>query len=267
MNKNSNTYIIAYASIMVIFVAAVLTYASLSLSSRQAENVRIEKMGDILRSIGEGGDAENVPDKATYITDEYGKYITDSYAVNVVGERIDSLDAFTLLTNLKAQYDKDPGERLLPMFESKNSKGQVSYVIPLWGSGLWGPIWGYLALAPDWSTVNGAVFDHKGETPGLGAEIATPKFQNQFAGKQIYQDRKLTSIEIKKGGNSGNDPHTVDGLSGGTLTGHGLQSMLQDCLGDYNGYIQKQLSAVAAPVASDEEPGGESAADSLTNNQ
>ena len=67
MNKNSNTYIITYASVMVVIVAAVLSFASLSLKNIQAENVRIEKMGDILRSIGEGGDADKAPNKAAYI--------------------------------------------------------------------------------------------------------------------------------------------------------------------------------------------------------
>ena len=115
MNKNNNLYIIAYASIMVILVAAVLTFASLSLAGRQNENVRIEKMSDILRSIGEGAEADKAADKAKYITEEYNKYIVESYAVNVAGDRIDSVDAFKLLTNLKAEYDKAPGDRLLPV--------------------------------------------------------------------------------------------------------------------------------------------------------
>ena len=106
MNKNSNTYIIAYAAVMVVIVAAVLSFAALSLKGVQAENARVEKMGDILRSIGEGGDADLAKDKAAYINEQYKKYIVDSYAVNVEGDRVEGANAFALLTNLKAEYDK-----------------------------------------------------------------------------------------------------------------------------------------------------------------
>ena len=93
MNKNSNTYIIAYAAVMVVIVAAVLSFAALSLKGVQAENARVEKMGDILRSIGEGGDADLVKDKAAYINEQYKKYIVDSYAVNVEGDRVEGANA------------------------------------------------------------------------------------------------------------------------------------------------------------------------------
>ncbi len=268
MNKNNNLYIIAYASIMVILVAAVLTFASLSLAGRQNENVRIEKMSDILRSIGEGAEADQAPDKAKYITEEYNKYITESYAINVAGDRIDSVDAFKLLTNLKAEYDKAPADRLLPVFVSKNAEGVVSYIIPVWGKGLWGPIWGYVALASDWDTVNGVVFDHKSETPGLGAEIATAHFQAQFKGKKILKDGSVIAIALQKGGAADDDPYAVDALSGGTLTSHGLQNMLKDCLGDYDAYIKKQLTAsTPEAVQPAETVAAADSTDSLTNNQ
>ena len=269
MNKNSNLYIISYAAIMVILVAAVLTYASLSLAGRQNENVRIEKMSDILRSIGEGAEADKAADKAKYITEEYNKYIVESYAVNVAGDRIDSVDAFKLLTNLKAEYDKAPGDRLLPVFVSKNAEGVISYIIPVWGKGLWGPIWGYVALASDWDTVNGVVFDHKSETPGLGAEIATAQFQAQFKGKKILKDGKVVAIVLQKGGAADDDPYAVDALSGGTLTTHGLQNMLQDCLGDYDAYIAKQTAATTEMVEIQpaETVAAADSTDSLTNNQ
>ena len=129
MNKNSNTYIIAYAAVMVVIVAAVLSFAALSLKGVQAENARVEKMGDILRSIGEGGDADLVKDKAAYINEQYKKYIVDSYAVNVEGDRVEGANAFALLTNLKAEYDKPAAERSLPVFVSRNDEGVTSYVI------------------------------------------------------------------------------------------------------------------------------------------
>ena len=241
MNKNSNTYIITYAAVMVVIVAAVLSFAALSLKGIQQQNVKIEKMGDILRSIGEGGDADRVPDKAAYIDEMYKKYIVDSYAVDVEGNKIEGVDAFGLLSDLKAQYEKPAAERELPVFVSKNDAGKFSYVIPVWGTGLWGPVWGYVALADDWDTVEGVVFDHKSETPGLGAEIATAAFQAQFKGKKILRDGKVVAIVLQKGGAQDDDPYAVDAVSGGTLTSVGVENMLRNCLGDYDAFIRKQL--------------------------
>ena len=243
MNKNSNTYIITYAAVMVIIVAAVLSFAALQLGPIQSENVKIEKMGDILRSIGEGGDANNVPNKAAYIKEMYAKYIVESYAVNTAGDKIEGADAFNLLTNLKAEYEKPAAERQLPIFVSRNAEGKTGYIIPVWGKGLWGPVWGYVALADNWDTVLGVVFDHKSETPGLGAEIATPAFQSQFVGKQILRDGEVVAINLVKGGAQDEDPYAVDAVSGGTLTSRGVEQMLKNCLGDYDTFIKKQLAA------------------------
>lgn len=244
MNKNSNTYIIIYASVMVIVVAAVLAYTSMSLQGRQNENVRIEKMGDILGTIGQGGDAATVKDKAAYITELYNKYVTDTYAVDHSGNRVEGADAFQILTDLKAEYDKPVEERRLPVFESTDDQGTVSYVLPFWGTGLWGPVWGYIALADDWDTVEGVVLDHKGETPGLGAEISTTEFESQFKGKRALDDGgKVQSIVLKKGGMSGDDPYAVDAITGGTLTSIGVENMLRDGLNGYQAYIDRQLAA------------------------
>lgn len=249
MNKNSNIYIITYASVMVVIVAAVLSFAALSLKNIQAENVKIEKMGDILRSIGEGTEADKVPNKAAYINEMYKKYIIDSYAVNVQGDKVEGANAFNLLSNLKAEYDKPASERLLPVFVSKNDEGVVSYVIPVWGVGLWGPVWGYVALADNWDTVHGVVFDHKSETPGLGAEISSSAFQAQFAGKQILKDGKVVAIRLQKGGAQEGDPYAVDAVSGGTLTSVGVENMLKNCLSDYDAFIQKQLANGTSDVS------------------
>ncbi len=263
MNKNSNTYIIIYATVMVVIVALVLSFAALSLSGRQAENVRIEKMGDILRSIGQAQDADKAVDKVKYITDEYNKYIVESYAVTVGGQRVQGADAFALLLNLKAEYDKPEAERELPVFVSRNAQGKPVYIIPVWGKGLWGPVWGYVALADDWMTVTGVVFDHKSETPGLGAEIASKAFQKQFEGKLILDKAgSVVSIRIEKGGANPQDPYAVDALSGGTLTSRGVEDMLRNCLGDYEAWIQKQRSELAAAS-----PAGPGSAQVLTENK
>lgn len=253
MNKNSNTYIILYASVLVVVVATVLAFASLGLSHIQDQNVRIEKMGDILRSIGEAKDLDRQRDKAAYITEQFDRFIIDSYGVNVKGERVEGADAFDLLLNLKGVYEKPAEERVLPVFVSRNAEGVTGYILPVYGSGLWGPIWGYVTLADDWDTILGAVFDHKSETPGLGAEISTAAFQAQFTGKRILNDRgEIVSIALKKGGADKYDLYAVDALSGGTLTSHGVEEMLRRCLSDYGAYIRNARAAAGIGAESGE---------------
>lgn len=244
MNKNSNTYIIIYATVMVVVVALVLAFASLSLQNRQNANVENEMKGAILMSIGEGGDADKATDKTAYINKQYAKYIIDDFAVNSTGERVDGANAFELLKNLKAEYDKPEEERQLPVFVSRSDDGTVRYILPLWGSGLWGAIWGYLAMNDDWNTISGAVFDHASETPGLGAEISTSEFGDQFKDKTIFRDGKFVSVAVTKGkGSAGADTqHMVDAISGGTITSRGVENMLRDNLVGYLPYIEKQRS-------------------------
>ncbi len=248
MNKNSNAYIIIYATVMVIVVALVLAWASLSLQGRQNANVENEVKGAILQTIGQGGDAAKVKDKTAYINEQYTKYIVEDFAVNAQGERVGDANAFELLGNLKAEYGKPAAERVLPVFVSRDDSGTVRYILPLWGSGLWGPVWGYLALESDWDTIYGAVFDHKGETPGLGAEIASDSFEEQFRGKTIFRDGKLVSIAVAKGkGAAGADAlNTVDAISGGTITSRGVENMLRDNLRDYLPYIEKMKAGVTS---------------------
>lgn len=266
MNKNSNIYIIIYTTVMIAVVAAALAFTSMSLQGVQAENVRIEKMGDILHSIGQGEESETTSDKAKYITEEYAKYITGSYAVNTAGEKVEGVDAFRLLIALKDEYDKPEAERKLPVFQGVNKEGKMCYIIPVWGAGLWGPIWGYVALADDWNTVLGVVFDHKGETPGLGAEMALPHFQNQFKGKNILKEGQVVGIVVQKGGAAPDDLYAVDALSGGTLTSNGIQNMLKNCLGDYDTFIKKQLEGKKTPAPATVDTVAVTPADSSTIN-
>ncbi|MCC8019310.1 MAG: NADH:ubiquinone reductase (Na(+)-transporting) subunit C [Rikenellaceae bacterium] len=243
MNKNSNTYIILYATVMVVLVALVLSLAAINLQPLQTANQENEMKGAILLSIGQGGEMTSVKDKTAYINEQYDRYIVDTYAVRPDGEKVDGADAFALLANLKKELDKPAGERLLPVFVSRSDEGTERYVLPLYGAGLWGPIWGYLALEDDWTTVYGAVFDHKSETPGLGAEIATPPFQNMFKGKSIFDGDRLVGITVLKGaGASASNPNAVDAISGGTITSRGVENMIKDNLSDYAEYIVRQAT-------------------------
>ena len=242
--KNSNAYIIFYSTVMVVIVAAVLAFASLSLSSRQQENIEAEKKSDLLKAIG-------VPVEKVA---EFNKYITSSFCINEKGETLEGVDAFSVLLSLKEEYEKPAAERQLPLFVG-NTDGKVSYIIPVYGSGLWGPIWGYIALENDWTTVSGVVFNHKGETPGLGAEITTAGFQRQFVGKTIYNEGKLVGIKVLKGaGASEGNPNAVDAISGGTITSRGVETMIINCLEGYSKYIDQCRAKMQESTESEVEP-------------
>ena len=236
LDTNSNLYTFIYASVMVIIVAAALAFTAVKLKPMQDKNIRVEKMQNILKSINVHAsfeDAENL----------YAKHISDAYAVNHNGEKIEGEDAFNV--NLKLQFKAKPENRILPVFEAKTDDGSKKIIIPLRGKGLWGPIWGYFALDDDYNTIYGAVFDHKGETPGLGAEIATDDFQKQFIGKKLFDGDKFVSITVYKGGKgsalkAGDTEHGVDAISGGTITSKGLEKMVKDdWLFAYKAFLEK----------------------------
>ncbi len=235
MNKNSNTYIITYATILVVVVAAVLAFAAISLKPLQQENIKIEKMGAILTSIGEGGEADAAPEgKDKYIETEYHKFIVEAFTVNAKGERVDGVDAFKTLDNLEETFEK---KEALPVFQAKLSDGQTLYVVPTNGKGLWGPVWGYVALKSDCDEIYGVVFDHKSETPGLGAEIANSEFESKFTGKRLFKDGVFQSVSLLKNVGDSN-PYAVDAISGGTLTCNGVNDMIKNCLSDYVPFFQ-----------------------------
>ena len=129
----------------------------------------------------------------------------------------------------------------MPLYIS-NIDGSEKYIIPLRGTGLWGPIWGYISLDNDMNTVYGAVFDHKAETPGLGAEINRDFFEKPFNGKRIFDlEGDFVSIAVVKGGAKENDYHGVDGISGGTITSDGVTAMLKERLDKYLPYFENKM--------------------------
>ena len=210
MNKNSNTYIVIYSTVMVVVVATLLAVAALALKSRQDANILNEKKEAILASLSAGGQS-------------YDEYIT-AYVVNAQGEQIEGLDPLQLLFDLKTAF----AEKTLPVFEAQDGR----IVVPVSGVGLWGPMWGYVALEQDRNTIAGVVLDHAGETPGLGAEVATPKHQAMYKGKTLFEGDEFVSVTLRKGG--AKDPnHEVDAISGGTKTSDGVTAMLKSSLGAY----------------------------------
>lgn len=226
INVNSNAYIITYSVVMVVIVAILLAVASLSLQPYQEANILNEKKTQIVKALGENPESvkyEDVIAQASILDAEGNVVSTDEGAV------------FKALNTLKDSFAAGQ----YPLFEAKNG----CVVIPLYGAGLWGPIWGYIALEQDKNTVKGVVMDHQGETPGLGAEIAGDAHQAQYVGKQIFVDGTLTGIIVKKGGATPGSLNEVDAITGGTKTCDGVTLMFQNSLANYVGYLQ-----AAAPI-------------------
>ena len=228
MNVNSNAYTYTFATVMVVLVAVLLSGASLGLKSKQASNISQEKKQSILASIGIEVDRSE-SDAA------FGEYIKQSLTLQggtVVSE--DASAAFDI--DMAAAIKAGNMDRSVPLYVAEKD-GDTYYIIPMRGKGLWGPVWGYLALESDGNTVVGATFDHKSETPGLGAEITTPMFTDQFPGKKISEAGMFKSISVVKAGTSAGD-YAVDGISGGTITSNGVNDMLSDCLTPYAQYFK-----------------------------
>ncbi|MFW5756008.1 MAG: NADH:ubiquinone reductase (Na(+)-transporting) subunit C [Tangfeifania sp.] len=231
MDRNSNTYTFIYAAAMVILVAAILASIAMALRPLQNTNIEVEKMQNILASVNVESTTENA-------ADIYAERIQNQYVVNSEGEVVEGEDAFEI--DLKKQLAKDLEERLLPVYECQTDDG-LKYIFPMRGAGLWGPVWGFVSLDSDMSTIYGANFDHQAETPGLGAEISTDWFQARFTGKEIYNDQgELVSITVTKVGQEAPEEHSVDGISGGTITSKGLQDMLLSGFESYSEFLQKK---------------------------
>ena len=234
--RQSNSYIVIYAAILTIVCGGLLALASEGLKERQQFNIAQEQKKNILSTVIELKDGQDI--SALYAKD-VNEFVVDFQGNVKEGVKPADVD-------LAAEYKKPPQERLLPVYEFKNATdpSKIDYVVlPIHGFGLWNEIWGYIALESDMNTIRGVNFDHKGETPGLGARIASdPAVQARYKGKTIHDGDKLVSVTMMKGeGNDyGSQPHEVDGMSGATLTGKGVNNMLRDYLFCYENYLKKK---------------------------
>ncbi len=243
----TNKYIFAYASGMVVLVAAILSSAAMVLKPFQLANIKAEKIQGILAST-------NIETSRDAAAATYSDFIVKEIAVDSEGNIVSVWEDGELKQGdirpfdikLKEQLDlkkKSAGEKpVWPIFVMEN-QGNRTYVLPVRGMGLWGPIWGNIAFKEDFNTIAGATFDHKGETPGLGAEINTSFFEDEFKGKTIFDDNgNFVSVDVVKGGVANSNvplEHGVDAISGGTITSDGVTAMLENCLENYVPYIKK----------------------------
>jgi Na+-transporting NADH:ubiquinone oxidoreductase subunit C len=240
INKNSNGFTFGFAVVMVIVVGALLATAALALKAPQQENVKQEKMQNILGAI----QVETPRAEAPGLFQQYVKErIVISYDGEVVSNNsgeisvTDKQDGFNIDVKKQFKSIKTIEDRVYPYYVCEKD-GETFYVIPMVGKGLWGPIWGFVALESDYNTIYGATFDHKTETPGLGAEIKEDFFEKQFTGKKIFNNGEYVSVDVMKGGAPAGNDHGVDAITGGTITSVGVADMLQNTLGVYAKYFK-----------------------------
>ena len=233
MNTNKNSYIIIYSAVLVIVVAFLLAYIFQALKPMQDVNVALDKKKQILaalniRELGDVESAEKYKEvvKADMIVDANAQVVE-------AGEQGGENAAFKLNS-----ADYKAGK--LAVYDCEVD-GKKKYVIPVYGMGLWGPIWGYIALDDDKNTVFGAYFNHDSETAGLGAEIKDSKaWQDQFIGKKIFSaDGLKIAIAVKKKSDVKNPASECDAVTGATLTSDGVSLMLQDCFAKYVNFLKK----------------------------
>lgn len=232
MNRQSNTYTIIYATVLVLVVGVALSVVYQALRPRQLENIADDTKKQILAA------ALISPQTGESISSVFDKYITESYIVNDKGDRVDG-DENPFDVNVSLEVKKPASERLLPVFVCQTSAG-TKYIVPVYGAGLWGPIWGYVAFDSNGNTIYGAYFAHQGETPGLGAEIEKPNFQDQFKNKDIFNSEgEFQSVLVVKNGQEPAGRAYVHAISGGTITSQGVQKMLENSLSAYTEFFKK----------------------------
>ena len=233
MNTNKNSYTLIYMVVIITIVSLLLSITSGSLRSFQEDNVRLDTKKQILNSlpgIELGEDAA-----ATYAAT-----IKEYNMLDAEGNVVKTLDPV-------ADFDVKAEEGQFPMYVAEID-GETKYILPMNGAGLWGAIWGYMALNDDRNTVFGVFFNHAGETPGLGAEIVTEKFRNPFIGKELLKNGKFASIAIEKAGTKVEGRDQVDAISGGTITSKGVEAMLSSSLVNYENFLTAPAAIVVEEV-------------------
>lgn len=265
MNTNNNAYTVIYSIVLVVLVAAILAVVAISLQPKQNENIKLETVTKVLSAATATFDLSGEDILGTYT-----QKITDAFYINGYGERVgemnmgkgnvDDIEVPTtallkrqndLIKKIKAGNGDLMEDLTLPVFVF-DIDGAVVNVLPCYGPGLWGPIWGYIAVADDGQTIVGAVFDHKSETPGLGAKIAEEPFSNEFPGKVI--SRSDVKFSIAK--NGGNDPSGVDAITGASMTSRYLGDCLNTWFTYYEPYLEN-LGSKTAEVSEEDASGNE----------
>ncbi|MFY0687094.1 MAG: NADH:ubiquinone reductase (Na(+)-transporting) subunit C [Cyclobacteriaceae bacterium] len=241
--QQSNTYIIIFSVVMTIIIGGLMSITSVVLKPAQDRQVELDTKKKILGAVMDISAIED-PEEILRIYAEKVKSTVVDFGGNPIETDTKGNPLVAEKVNVQKNYKTDPKSRVYPVYMVMDGDKIEAYVLPLFGAGLWDWISGYIALDGDLNTVKGIAFDHKSETPGLGARITDAEVQGRFKGKKIFTDGgELASITMVKGeGKSGLTQHEVDGLSGATLTAKGVNRMLEHYLGCYQNFFKKVKS-------------------------
>lgn len=246
--QQSNTYVIVYSAVLTIILGLMLSGSAQLLGPRQQEAIALDKKKQILGAVIS---AEEIGAMSPEQVNQFYTNNISSTVVDINGKEITEGGVTAEKVEIAKDYKKPADQRQYPVFiyhAEGNPSDVKAYILPLYGAGLWDAIWGYVALETDMNTIGGIVLAHAGETPGLGARITDGEIQGRYVGKKIFDESgALVSVEMMKGEGHdySDDAHKVDGMSGATITGNGVDDMLKNYLGNYEAYIKSKSSASA----------------------
>jgi len=244
--RQSNGYVILFTTIMTVVVGGLLSFTSQFLAPAQKKSIELDTKTQILGAVQELKEGDDIlamyKDRINSLTVDFEGNVVTTNAKGgaMVAEEV----------NILKNYKKAPKDRVYPVFMYMNEQDTTkidAYILPLYGAGLWDKIWGFAAMDNNLETIVGVAFDHKAETPGLGARIKDADVRDRYVGKKIYNESgELMSVSMVKGeGNEGLTDHQVDGMSGATLTGKGVNAMMMQYLESYQAYFKKVKAGAA----------------------
>lgn len=254
--RQSNGYIIGFAVVTTVILGGLLSMAAVFLKEPQRKARELDTKSQILNAV------ITVQKGVDDVNGIYAKRIR-SFIVDANGDIVDG-GGVAEDVNIRKEFKKESSNRQYPVFRfisESNESETEAYILPVFGNGLWDNIWGYVALNNDFQAIKGVVFDHTGETPGLGARITDKEIQSRYKGKKIFKEedgqKVVESVTMLKA-EKGNDltDYQVDGMSGATKTAEGVNDMLKKYLQYYKPFFEKTLKSTKVvekddPIESD----------------
>ena len=251
MNTNSNVYTIVYTTVIVVIAAAILSIAAMALKPKQDANIKAETISQMLTAAGFSSKEDLAKLGNDQVLEMYSQNIKTAFLIDAEGNKTGELEtesgSIELQDNLKLENKNiQNGNPSLPVYVFEKDGADIN-VIPCYGAGLWGPIWGYIAFDADCNRIVGAYFDHESETPGLGAKIKDEAwFRQQFEGKKVNFSKPDDAFNIVKGGAPSDDESAIDAITGATMTCNGLDAALDTWFKAYMPFLQKKAGAAEA---------------------
>lgn len=249
--QQSNTYIIVYSAVLTIILGLLLSGSAQVLGPWQQDAIALDKKKQILGAVIS---AEKIAGMNPEDVDAFYASRISPIVVDISGKEITEGGITAEKVEIAKDYKKPAEERAYPVyiFHAEGKPDQIeSYIFPMYGAGLWDAIWGYVALKTDLNTIAGITLAHASETPGLGARITEGKVQERYIDKKIFDESgALIAVMMQKGEgkNYDSDAHKVDGMSGATITGNGVNTMLKSYMGCYEAYIKSKTASKAVAI-------------------